>query len=29
VPADAISKIDSRSGVIGLSVDRDAVLSFL
>ena len=29
VPADAISQIDSRSGVIGLSVDRDAVLSFL
>ena len=29
VPADAISEIDSRSGVIGLSVDRDAVLSFL
>ena len=26
---DAISEIDSRSGVIGLSVDRDAVLSFL
>ena len=29
VPADAISKIDIRTGVIGLSVDRDAVLSFL
>ena len=29
VPADAISEIDDRSGVIGLSVDRDAVLSFL
>jgi hypothetical protein len=29
VPADAISEIDSRSGVIGLSVDRDAVLNFL
>jgi hypothetical protein len=29
VPADAISEIDTRSGVIGLSVDRDAVLSFL
>ena len=29
VPADVISEIDSRSGVIGLSVDRDAVLSFL
>jgi hypothetical protein len=29
VPADAISQIDSRTGVIGLSVDRDAVLSFL
>jgi hypothetical protein len=29
VPADAISEIDSRSGVIGLTVDRDAVLSFL
>ena len=29
VPADAITEIDSRSGVIGLSVDRDAVLSFL
>jgi hypothetical protein len=29
VPADAISEIDNRSGVIGLSVDRDAVLNFL
>jgi hypothetical protein len=29
VPADAISKIDARTGVIGLSVDRDAVLTFL
>ena len=29
VPADAIEEIDSRSGVIGLSVGRDAVLSFL
>ena len=29
VPADAISKIDIRTGVIGLSVDRDAVLTFL
>ena len=29
VPADAISEIDNRTGVIGLSVDRDAVLSFL
>ena len=29
VPADAISEIDTRTGVIGLSVDRDAVLSFL
>jgi hypothetical protein len=29
VPADAISEIDSRTGVIGLSVDRDACLSFL
>jgi hypothetical protein len=29
VPADAIEAIDSRSGVIGLSVGRDAVLSFL
>jgi hypothetical protein len=29
VPADAISEIDARTGVIGLSVDRDACLSFL
>jgi len=29
VPADAISEIDTRSGVIGLSVDRDTCLSFL
>jgi hypothetical protein len=29
VPADAISEIDGHSGVIGLSVDRDAILSFL
>jgi hypothetical protein len=29
VPADAIEEIDSRSGVVGLSVGRDAVLSFL
>jgi hypothetical protein len=29
VPADAISEIDGRSGVIGLSVDRDAILCFL
>jgi hypothetical protein len=29
VPVDAISEIDTNSGVIGLSVDRDAVLSFL
>jgi hypothetical protein len=29
VPADAILEIDGRSGVIGLSVDRDAILSFL
>jgi len=29
VPAGAISEIDGRSGVIGLSVDRDAILSFL
>ena len=29
VPADAISEIDSRTGVVGLSVDRDTVLSFL
>ena len=29
VPADAISEIDRNSGVIGLSIDREAVLSFL
>jgi hypothetical protein len=29
VPADAISEIDGRSGVIGLSVDRDAIMCFL
>jgi len=29
VPADTISEIDGRSGVIGLSVDRDAILCFL
>ena len=29
VPAAAIAEIDTNSGVIGLSVDRDAVLSFL
>jgi hypothetical protein len=29
VPADAIDEIDGRSGVVGLSVDRDAILSFL
>jgi hypothetical protein len=29
VPADAISEIDGRSGVIGLSVDREAILNFL
>jgi hypothetical protein len=29
VPADAVSEIDSRSGVIGLSVERDAILNFL
>jgi hypothetical protein len=29
VPADAIDQIDGRSGVVGLSVDRDAILSFL
>ena len=29
VPADAISEIDGRSRVIGLSVDRNAILSFL
>ncbi len=29
VPAAAISEIDRSSGVIGLSVDRDAILNFL
>jgi hypothetical protein len=29
VPADAIEQIDGLSGVIGLSVDRDAIRSFL
>ena len=29
VPADAVEEIDGRSGVVGLSVDRDAILSFL
>jgi hypothetical protein len=29
VPADAISEIDGRSGAIGLSVDREAILCFL
>jgi hypothetical protein len=29
VPADAISEIDTRTRVIGLSVDRDACLTFL
>ncbi|HEX9349869.1 MAG TPA: hypothetical protein VF877_01215 [Gaiellaceae bacterium] len=29
VPADAISEIDGPSGVIGLSVDRDAIMCFL
>jgi hypothetical protein len=29
VPADAIEEIDGSSGVIGLSVDRDAIRSFL
>ena len=29
VPAEAIEQIDGRSGVIGLSVDRDAIRSFL
>ena len=29
VPADTIEQIDSHSGVIGLSIGRDAVLSFL
>jgi hypothetical protein len=29
VPADAIEQIDGSSGVIGLSVDRESLLSFL
>ncbi|HET7857174.1 MAG TPA: hypothetical protein VFL41_12015 [Gaiellaceae bacterium] len=29
VPAEAIDQIDGRSGVVGLSVDREAILSFL
>ena len=29
VPAAAIAEIDTNTGVIGLNVDRDAVLSFL
>jgi hypothetical protein len=29
VPATAIREVDGRSGVIGLSVERDAILSFL
>ena len=29
VPADAIEQIDGRSGFIGLSIDRDAIRSFL
>ena len=29
VPAEAIDRIDGLSGVIGLSVDRDAIRSFL
>jgi hypothetical protein len=29
VPAEAIHEIDGRSGVVGLSVDREAILSFL
>ena len=29
VPAAAIEQIDGRSGVIGLSVERDAIRSFL
>jgi hypothetical protein len=29
VPADAIHEIDGRSGVIGLSVDREAIQRFL
>jgi hypothetical protein len=29
VPAAAIAEIDTNTGIIGLSVDRDAVVSFL
>jgi hypothetical protein len=29
VPADAIDQIDGTSGVIGLSVDRESIRSFL
>lgn len=29
VPADAIDQIDGKSGVVGLSVDRDALPTFL
>jgi hypothetical protein len=29
VPADTIDQIDGRSGVIGLSVDRDTIRKFL
>jgi hypothetical protein len=29
VPASAIREVDGSSGVIGLSVERDAILSFL
>jgi hypothetical protein len=29
VPAAAIAEIDTNTGIIGLSVDRDAVLNFL
>jgi hypothetical protein len=29
VPAAAIAEIDTNTGIIGLKVDRDAVLSFL
>jgi hypothetical protein len=29
VPAEAIEQIDGRSGVIGLSIDRESILQFL
>lgn len=29
VPANAIDQIDGRSGVIGLSIDRESILQFL